>query len=102
MKYTYQKIIEKCQEAFKDIKTFYQADVVNYRGKTSDTNEYYSEVVAKFVLDNIEEFRRGIPIIKRMKPYKSEIASASQSSINYSILTSDKIKDNSIEFMNAY
>lgn len=71
MKYTYQKIIEKCQDAFRDIKTFYQADVVNYRGKTSDTNEYYSEVVAKFVLDNIEEFRRGIPIIKRMKPYKS-------------------------------
>ena len=33
---------------------------------------------------------------------KSEIASASQSSINYSILTSDKIKDNSIEFMNAF
>ena len=71
MKYTYQKIMEKCQTAFGDIKTFYQADVVNYRGKTSDTNEYYSEVVAKFVLDNIEEFKKGIPVIKRMKPYKS-------------------------------
>lgn len=71
MDYTYQKILEKCQTAFKDIKTFYQADVVNYRGKTSDTNEYYSEVVAKFLLDNIETFRKGIPVITRKKPYKS-------------------------------
>ncbi len=71
MNYTYQKIIEKCQTAFEDIKTFYQADVVNYRGKTSDTNEYYSEVVAKFVLDNIKEFREGIQVIKRKNPYKS-------------------------------
>lgn len=72
MGYTYQDIIEKCQTAFEDVKTFYQADVVNYRGKTSDTNEYYSEVVAKFVLDNIETFRTEIPVITRMNPYKSK------------------------------
>lgn len=71
MGYTYQEIVEKCREAFSDIKTFYQADVVNYRGKTSDTNEYYSEIVSKFILDNIETFRNGIPMIKREKPYKS-------------------------------
>lgn len=71
MDYTYQDIIEKCQHEFGDVKKFYQADVVNYRGKTSDTNEYYSEVVAKFVLDNIEAFRTGIPVITRRKSYKS-------------------------------
>lgn len=72
MDYTYQEIVNKCQKAFEDIKTFYQADMVNYRGVTSDTNEYYTEVVAKFVLDHIEAFRAGIPMIARKKPYKSD------------------------------
>lgn len=71
MGYTYDAIIKKCQTAFKDIKTFYQDDVVNYRGKTSDTGEYYTEVVARFVLDNIEAFKTGIPMITRKKPYIS-------------------------------
>ncbi len=71
MDYTYHKIIEKCQTAFEDIKTFYQADVVNYRGKTSDTGEYYTEVVARFALDNIDAFKTGIPMITRKKPYIS-------------------------------
>lgn len=71
MDYTYHKIIKKCQTAFEDIKTFYQADVVNYRGKTSDTGEYYTEVVAKFVLDNIDAFKTGIPMIAREKSYIS-------------------------------
>ena len=72
MDYSYQEVIEKCHTAFLDIKTFYQSDVVNYRGKTSDTKEYYSEVVSKFVLDNIEVFRTGIPVITREKSYKTE------------------------------
>lgn len=71
MYYTYQDIINMCHSEFKDIKTFYQADVVNYRGKTSDTGEYYTEVVAKFVLDNIDAFKAGIPMITRKKPYIS-------------------------------
>ena len=71
MAYTYDEIIGKCQTAFGDIKTFYQADVVNYRGKTSDTGEYYTEVVARFVLDNIDAFKNGIPMITRKSLYKS-------------------------------
>ena len=70
MAYTYQEIINKCQDAFQNVKTFYQADVVNYRGRTSDTNEYYSEVVAKFILDNIDVFRTAIPVIMRKSSYK--------------------------------
>lgn len=72
MDYTYQEIIEKCHTVFLDSKTFYQSDVVNYRGKTSDTDEYYSEVVAKFVLNNIEDFKKAIPAITRVKTYKTE------------------------------
>ena len=44
---------------------------MNYRGKTSDTGEYYTEVVARFVLDNIDAFKTGIPMIAREKPYMS-------------------------------
>jgi hypothetical protein len=72
MGYTYEQVIIKCREALLDVKTFYQAKVVNYRGKTSDTDEYYSEVVAKFVLDNLEEFKAKIPIIMRKQPYRSD------------------------------
>lgn len=72
MGYTYKQVILKCQEAFSEIETFYQAKVVNYRGKTSDTDEYYSEVVAKFVLDNLEEFKAKIPVIMRKSSYRSD------------------------------
>ena len=43
--YTRQEIISKCKIALEDAKTFYQQDIVNYRGRTEDTNELYSEVV---------------------------------------------------------
>ena len=72
MAYTYQQIVKECQDAFQDVKTFYRAKVVNYRGRTSDTNEYYTEVVAKFVLDNIDVFRIAIPVITRKKTYKTK------------------------------
>ncbi len=71
MGYTYQEIIEICNEAFSNINIFYKADVVNYRGMTSDTNQYYSEVVAKFILDNIGAFKAAIPVITRERSYKT-------------------------------
>lgn len=65
MAYTYQDIIDKCEEAFQNINAFYQAKVVNYKGKTKDTDEYYSEVVAKFLLDNIDKFKQSIQRLMR-------------------------------------
>lgn len=71
MEYTRQQIIEKCQMAFNDAKTFYQADIVNYRGKSLDTNEYYTEIIAEFLCNNIEDYKASIPMITRKISYKT-------------------------------
>lgn len=71
MEYTRNVIIEKCKRAFDDIRSFYQADFVNYRGKTCDTDEYYTEVIAEFLCENIETFMNGIPKITRKNSYKT-------------------------------
>ena len=71
MGYTRQEIMNECQERFSDVKTFYQAKMVNYRGVTSDTNEFYTEVIAEFVCNNIELFSNSIPCITRKTSYKT-------------------------------
>ena len=65
MGYTRQDILLKCKSALDDAKTFYQADIVNYRGRTEDTNQLYSEIVAEYLCGNIFEFKSGIPEIIR-------------------------------------
>lgn len=55
MGYTRNCIIAKCKEAFKDKKTFYKQSFINYRGKTEDTDEYFSEVIAEFLCNHISE-----------------------------------------------
>ncbi len=71
MGYTRKQILDECQRELEDIKTFYQAKFINYRGTTSDTDEYYTEVVAEFVCDNIERFKQDIPMITRKASYKT-------------------------------
>ena len=71
MSYTRKSILEKCEKAFDDIKTFYKQPFINYSGKTTDTNEYYSEVVAEFLCDNLDDFIKGIPKITRENSYKT-------------------------------
>ena len=53
MGYTRKTIIDKCEKAFNDIKTFYKQPLVNYSGKTIDTIEYYTEVISEFLIDNL-------------------------------------------------
>ena len=72
MGYSKDDILEKCKKAFSDIKTFYKQPFINYNGKTEDTNEYYTEVVAEFLCDNITEFINEIPQITREASYKTE------------------------------
>ena len=48
---------------------FYKRKVVNYRGKTSDSKDYYTEVVAEWILKNIYLFDYIKPIT-REKSYK--------------------------------
>ena len=71
MSYTKRKIIDECERTFTNKSTFYKEKIVNYRGKTSDTNEYYTEVVAEFLCNNIDEYIKGIKCITRKSSYKT-------------------------------
>ena len=64
MAYTKEDILNKCQEAFENPSTFYQADVINYRGKTAD-GILYNEIVAEFVCANFDKLTFGIDKITR-------------------------------------
>lgn len=71
MGYTRNDIIGKCTAAFGKISTFYKQNFVNYRGHTSDTNELFTEVIAEFLCDHIDEFKNGIPTITRESSYRT-------------------------------
>ena len=71
MGYTREKIIEKCEKAFCDIKTFYKKDFINYGGRTPDTDEYYTEVIAGCLIERIAQYVKGIPEITRESTYKT-------------------------------
>lgn len=72
MSYTRDCILAKCTEAFKDKKTFYKQPFINYRGKTEDTDEYFSEVIAEFLCNHIYEYTNGIDTITRESSYKTD------------------------------
>lgn len=72
MGYSRDDILQKCKVAFDDIKTFYKQPFINYNGRTDDTNEYYTEVVADFLCGNISAYIDGIPQITREASYKTE------------------------------
>ena len=60
------------EQAFLDKSTFYKKGFVNYRGRTTDTKEYYTEVVAAFLCKHIAEYSGGIRTITRKSSYKTE------------------------------
>jgi hypothetical protein len=69
--YTRDETLKMCENTFKNSSAFYQADVINYRGTTSDTGELYNEIVAEFVLNNLDAFVSGIKQIQRETTYKT-------------------------------
>ena len=71
MGYTREQILEQCNMAFKNKSTFYKKGFINYRGKTTDTKEYYTEVVAEFLCNNINAYISGIERITRKTSYKT-------------------------------
>ena len=66
-KYSKKEILEEIQ----DMGNFYKRKVVNYRRTTSDSKEYYTEVVAEWILKNIYLFDYIKPIT-REKSYKAD------------------------------
>ena len=71
MGYTRNDILEQCKSAFQSKSTFYKQPFINYRGKTEDTDEYFTEVIAEFLCERISEFTNGIDTITRRSPYKT-------------------------------
>lgn len=68
--YSKDEIIKKLEVAKSEMWKFYSQDFVNYRGKTSDKErDYYTEIIAKWLLDNIELFD-DIEMISRKSNYK--------------------------------
>lgn len=69
MGYLRQEILVLCQKAFDNTSSFYQENMINYHGKTVDTGEYYTEIIAEFLLERIQQFRSGITRISRNQGY---------------------------------
>ena len=68
--YSKDEIIKKLEVAKSEMGQFYSQDFVNYRGKTSDKErDYYTEIIAEWLLDNIELFN-DIKMISRENSYK--------------------------------
>lgn len=62
--YTEAELLAKVNAAAGNMSTFYKQGFINYRGRTSDTGEYYTEVIARWCCDNLERFN-DIPLITR-------------------------------------
>ena len=70
IKYTRAEIIRKIEDAVKDgMSEFYQKKFINYTGTTSDTKEYYTEIIAEWCCNHKELFS-DIKKIKREESYK--------------------------------
>lgn len=67
--YTKSEIIEKLKESSQNMSEFYKEEFINYRGNTIDTNENYTEVIAKWLIENINLFE-NIEKITRSSSYK--------------------------------
>ena len=64
-------IMKKIKDAAANIDNFYTGEFINYRGKTSDTGEYYTEIVAEWCCANLNSLKK-ITKITRKACYKVE------------------------------
>lgn len=67
--FTREELIDKVVTASQEISTFHRQDFLNYRGRTRDTQELYSEVTAGWLLKHLSIFEE-IPMIRRDKGYR--------------------------------
>ena len=67
--YTREQIIAELEKCSKNMSTLYTKNFIKYTGKTTDTDEKYTEVVAEWLLNNIKLFY-SIKKITRLSSYK--------------------------------
>jgi len=68
-KYSKEEIIKKLEASKFEMGQFYSEDFLNYISETSDKERDYTEIIAGWLLDNIELFNE-IKLITREKSYK--------------------------------
>ena len=68
-KYSKEEIIKKLEASKSEMGQFYSEDFLNYISETSDKERDYTEIIAGWLLDNIELFNEIKPIT-REKSYK--------------------------------
>lgn len=69
MVYTRQSIWKRLDDAAMDMQVFYQCPILNYRGRTADTQEYFTEVAAQWLLEHYESLGQ-IRSIRREASYR--------------------------------
>lgn len=69
--YTKEMFLNKIEQAVQDISFFYQQDFINYRGRTSDTAELYTELTAQWCIDHLSLFDK-IAKITREASYRDK------------------------------
>ncbi len=74
MSYSNKSTIEQIEKELESPKTLYKSNCVNWSGKTNDTSEYYSEVIAEHLLkeQNFEAFDEGGFKVTRENQYFRE------------------------------
>ena len=69
IKYTKAETLSTAEEAVKSIDTFYKQNLVKYTGTAFHENEFYTEIIAAFLLERLELFE-CIPAIHRKNSYR--------------------------------
>lgn len=82
-KYSRADILQKLENTAQDMSVFYQQGFVNYRGCTSDTGEYYTEVAAQWCCEHLSELNTIMPIT-RGASYRVETHDGIPDSVNSS------------------
>ena len=65
MSYTREQIWLRLNEMASQMSLFYKKGCINYRGKTKDTKEYYTEVISQWLLEHFELLEQISPITRK-------------------------------------
>lgn len=69
MAYTRERIRLRLDEMASNMSLFYKRGCINYRGKTTDTKEYYTEVISEWLLEHLDLLDQ-IKTITRKSSYR--------------------------------
>lgn len=97
MKKTKKETIDELNIELSTIENLYKSNCVNWTGKTKDTSEYYSEIIANELLRNLKVFDK-IPVVSRTSTYCRE--NHKQIEINLESNRQEEIFAKRIAFLN--